>query len=92
MNVIYDLQKKMPEVAGLIEAELCNRAFSFVKNREDWKAPIDTTIHEESVEYTMDFLCYAVRFMTATEAHISREPGGMLRVRAAGYRNGPAGP
>jgi hypothetical protein len=67
----------------------------------DWKAPIDTygspAVFERlctQLNVTLDDVLEAIRFFTATEPTVTREPspaGEILRIRADGYRKGPAG-
>jgi hypothetical protein len=71
---------------GFTEGEL-EAAFERVRDRQDWRAPIDATItraEKPAVEA-------AIQFYTASRPTFFRVRGG-YRVRAAGYRAGPAGP
>lgn len=70
-----------------------SRAFDLVKGN-DWRGPInawvsDIGLHTDGL--TIDDVLAGVLYYTATSARITRERDGW-RVRAVGYRNGPAGP
>lgn len=73
------------EKQALLEA-----AFHIVANPKDWKAPIDTVIaaHPTLLEMIAD----AIVHFTATVPTFVETEHGRVRVRAAGYRAGPAGP
>lgn len=68
----------------------------------DWRAPIDTfgspAVFEKlcnSLNVTIDDVLEAIRFYTATEPTVTREQtaaGEIMRIKADGYRKGPAGP
>jgi hypothetical protein len=69
--------------------EELHAAFQKVKNPTDWKAPINAVIDEKD----MDIVEQAIVYITATSGTFTRgKKKGTLRVRADGYRNGPAGP
>lgn len=82
------------------DRETLAAAFDLVCNKNDWKAPIDciVKIPEASVKETISD---AIEFFTATVAKwelIGGDPHGPIatrglwwRVRAEGYRRGPAG-
>lgn len=66
-------------------------AFDRVKNKKDWKAPINIVIPTPTDREIAD-IAEAISHYTSTEAAF--EPGpkpGTIRVRAVGYRMGPAG-
>ncbi len=66
--------------------------FDAVKNAADWRRSIDKIIPREALSETVR----AIAFYTASEAEWedSQSVNGikMVRVRAVGYRAGPAGP
>lgn len=67
----------------------------------DWKAPIDTYGSPAVLErlctqlnVTLGDVLESIRFFTATEPTVTREQtaaGEILRIKADGYRKGPAG-
>lgn len=64
------------------------RNFKRVANKKDWKAPIDAIIRVDDFEAIND----AVEFFTATTLRVDENMGhGKVRVKAKGYRMGPAG-
>lgn len=79
-------------VVGLSEHEFSvaemEAAFDLVKPAEHWKAPIDAVIPAEKRAVVAE----AVAYYTATEAEFAPAGFGELRVTAAGYWAGPAGP
>ena len=79
---------RAPVHNGMTFAEL-DGVFNSVKDRDDWKAPIDVLVllrHASAV-------ASAIEFFTATEPKIeTTECLGVLRITSEGYRNGPAGP
>ena len=67
--------------------------FENVQDPDDWKAPIDATVHRDDLEMTLD----AVVFFTGAEVEYELEDpefndGDLYRIRSVGYRNGPCGP
>jgi hypothetical protein len=63
----------------------------------DWKAPIHVFGTERTInaaltalDVTLDDVKAAVEFYTATTATVEVEADGLLHIRAAGYRAGPA--
>ncbi|MGH9316895.1 MAG: hypothetical protein ACRD1P_07300 [Thermoanaerobaculia bacterium] len=68
--------------------EQLDEAFNKVRTDGDWRAPIDAII-DEADRGAVDA---AVIYFTATEATFTSAGDGRLRVIAAGYRMGPAGP
>jgi hypothetical protein len=77
-------------------------AFELVETKGDWKAPIESYCTTDEVK----IIAEAIKFFTATEAHFdyigvySTPDGGatrfkvgdhIMKVRADGYRKGPAG-
>lgn len=75
-----------------LRAELMHAAFDYVKNRDDWKAPINKVFLRGVCPFSNEVLAAAVLYMTATEASVSEDGNGFVTVKAAGYRAGPAGP
>jgi len=73
-----------------VEQELAHAAFRLVENRKDWKAPIDAKVDLRLTNYHPEVFAWAIDFMTATPASWTID-GDTLRVRAPGYRAGPAG-
>jgi len=68
------------------EAEL-ETAFKLIEPHTHWKDPIDTMIRVED----FDRARAACQFYTATTLKIVCGHGCLLRVKADGYRAGPAG-
>ncbi|HLA19792.1 MAG TPA: hypothetical protein VJ253_10770 [Dehalococcoidia bacterium] len=66
------------------------RAFRFVQDPADWKAPIDCYVRFPSAD-ALTLIEAAVQHFTATPAEVEPVGEGVYRVRAAGYRAGPAG-
>lgn len=64
--------------------------FSVVANPRDWKAPIDVEIADHPT--LLEMIADAVVHFTATSAVFTPVRPGRVRVVAAGYRAGPAGP
>ena len=64
-------------------------AFDKVKNNSDWKKPIRATIKIGDREIVAE----AIYYYTSTNATFSSVPKNskFIKVRAPGYRNGPAG-
>lgn len=96
--VADDLRRRWDEVEGdgYTHGEL-RCAFDMVANPDDWRAPVDSVVDARFVELVKA----AVEFFTATSATTRPEHGrearrspvpNPVRVRAAGYRAGPAGP
>lgn len=83
--------------ANYTEPEL-HAAFDRVADPDDWRAPINAIVPEEELPVTLA----AIEFFTATKGKAEPSkwevvpPEGevkkCVRVTAAGYRNGPAGP
>lgn len=62
--------------------------FDRIADIRDWKNPIDAVIDAADLLVTQA----AVQFYTATELTVEGSPApGKLRVKAIGYRAGPAG-
>lgn len=76
----------LPEPA-FSEAEM-KAAWELVAPAEHWKAPINAVIPAEKRAVVAE----AIAFYTACEAVFAEEEEGKLRVTAAGYWSGPAGP
>lgn len=67
-------------------------ALLYMAAQKDWKAPIDIVIRKGVFEE--ELIKDAIYYFTATEATISDapDPGGpKIRIKAIGYRKGPAG-
>lgn len=71
--------------------EQLKEAFDKVCDKTDWKRPIDSVCRSQDVPIVAD----AIQYFTATEAHFDYlgvvNGNHMLKVRADGYRRGPAG-
>jgi hypothetical protein len=83
--------RNVPVHAGFTRAQL-KTAFDNVAEVGDWKAPIDAAV---DVRYR-NVTDAAIRFYTASTPQWTNDPlpelpAGNLRVRAKGYRAGPAG-
>lgn len=65
-------------------------AFAVVANPRDWKAPIDVVISDQPT--LLEMVTDAIVHFTATVPSFSPIETGRVRVQAAGYRAGPAGP
>lgn len=78
---------------GFTQAEL-EASFAAVRNPDDWRARIDKTVSAaELAEVGGEArVREAVIFFTATVPTFETLKGGRVRVRATGYRSGPAGP
>lgn len=61
-------------------------AFEKVENAEHWKDPIDCEISRDDLEIVSE----AVLYFTATQVEVIEELGDRVRIKAAGYRAGPA--
>jgi len=74
--------------AGFTVKELSD-AFDAISDPDDWKGPIDRVIPKAEFEKAYA----AIEFYTATKASCSiyNEIHQLVRIRAAGYRAGPAG-
>ena len=83
-------------------AEHMARAFKYVDptyaaRRTDWRGPIRCSISSGALRvlaregFTLDDLCDAIRWLTATEPKVTATGDGVL-IEAIGYRAGPAGP
>ena len=71
-----------------------SKAFKIVSNPKDWKAPIDKVVNLKEVEVDLPSILESIEFFTATVANWTSSWKGdenLVRIRAAGYRNGPAG-
>lgn len=69
------------------EAEM-EAAWELVAPAEHWKAPIEAVIPASKAAVVAE----AIAFYTATAAEFAEAGEGELRVTAAGYWAGPAGP
>lgn len=66
------------------------RAFKWVRDPADWRAPIDCFVRFPAA-VALNLVEAAIPHFTATAAEIESVGGGTYRVTATGYRNGPAG-
>tara|TARA_R110002051_G_scaffold209886_2_gene275640 strand:- start:20 stop:280 length:261 start_codon:yes stop_codon:yes gene_type:complete len=73
--------------AETFSSQLMRAAFEAVQNSQDWRAPIYATICAANKELTRQ----AVIHFTGTVPTFKARPCKLLRVTAAGYRNGPCG-
>lgn len=71
---------------GRSRAEL-TEAFDKVRDRKDWKEPIDAIILAEELGNCLA----AIEYFTATVAEYHHFGDGTTRITADGYRAGPAG-
>lgn len=67
--------------------EQLEEAFKKVQNKEHWKNKIDSFCLSEDMPVVNE----AIRHFTATEAEFTAQGNGWMRVKALGYRLGPAG-
>src|SRR5258708_5538789 len=74
-----------------VENVLMRSAFDAVAPRHDWRAAVDAEIDADAVGFGPNVIKRAVLYMTATQATVEETARGMIRVRAIGYRAGPAG-
>lgn len=89
-----ELNDVTPIFNGRTEKEL-HEAFAVVRNPRDWKAPIDIDLIGIAPEEAGKYLD-AIVFFTATEATARATPSGIpgvraTKIKALGYRLGPAG-
>jgi len=89
-------------MGGYKEEDL-QAAFNEVKDQNDWKAAIDTVVVDKTDE-ELALIKFAVRFYTATECKLTEldmtgakeacdnNVRRATKVKAVGYRMGPAGP
>jgi hypothetical protein len=75
-----------PEHEGYTFAQL-NGAFDTVKNKNDWKEPIDVVVGVELV----GLVAASIEYFTATECKLTDLGDKNYRVESIGYRRGPAG-
>ena len=64
-----------------------NDMFDRLHDPGDWKAPIEAWVREVD----LDLAQAAVEFYTATEVAVVAWDGRYCKIKAAGYRAGPAG-
>jgi hypothetical protein len=69
------------------EREILEKYFGKIQNNEHWKNPIDAFCRAEE-QYMVE---KAIIFFTATTPTFEKMNNEWVRVRAAGYRAGPAG-
>jgi hypothetical protein len=74
----------------VVENAIMRQAFDEVAPKDDWRDPIDATVFPN--KFSPQVLASAVEYMTSTAVLFSENARGQVRVRAAGYRAGPAGP
>ncbi len=63
-------------------------AFDAVRDRDDWRAPIQAEIQQSEVL----IVCAAITHFTGTVAELTNLADGLVEVRSVGYRAGPCGP
>lgn len=87
-EMLKDYAKGQAEYAAAQKQQ--EEAFALIEQPGDWKAPIDAVIPVEDYDRCRE----ACDFFTATKLEIVEQLhyGKFLRVKAIGYRNGPAGP
>jgi len=84
---LLDLASKDDRWGGFMFAQL-DGAFNVIKNKEDWRAPIDVVVHK----YAVDIVCASIEYFTATEPKKTLMlESGNYRITSEGYRMGPAG-
>jgi hypothetical protein len=91
----FTLPKTTVQTPMQLEAAQMKAAFERVGNPTDWRAPIDATVTVSCLE-ELTLISKAVVFYTATATTfdiIDTPKAGVyvVRVRAIGYRMGPAG-
>ena len=72
------------------EQKRLQAAFDWIKDPRDWRAPIDRVVDGTDPRFLDAFL--ACEHFTATKLQAEHMERTLFRVRADGYRNGPAGP
>lgn len=93
MHTLQTMQSVLDPLEWLaVERVIMHDAFNSVAPRDDWRKPIDATVDVSSLGISPQVVALAVAYMTSTEASVEENARGMVRVRAAGYRAGPAGP
>jgi len=65
-------------------------AFDRVADPKDWRGPID--FQGDMTPEEAQASCEAIRFFTACEPTLQELCAGGYRIKAEGYRAGPAGP
>lgn len=73
----------------ILEQTVMHQVFSLVQDKADWRNPVNARVYADCCNFSDDLIACAVRFMTATEATITRE-GSFIVVKAKGYFAGPA--
>ena len=97
LATLKKIRAALPEMEALVvEGHILRSAWYLGGPVEgDWKGPINAVIHEDMCDFERDVIALAVLHFTATTAAFSKadslDSRGTLRVRAAGYRMGPAG-
>lgn len=91
---VQDLERAVKALGGikggLVERAVLSDAFELVSNKQDWRGPINASVHVGCCNYEPEILNRAVQYFTATDASIEEKDDHYV-VRAAGYRAGPAG-
>jgi hypothetical protein len=92
VTVAQDSKAFEAALLGGYRREELEAAFDRVAPASHWKDPIDTYVHAPEVADRV-LIDFAVRFFTATVPIFTpvNERDGVYRVRADGYRCGPAG-
>ncbi len=89
-DTILRQQMRKQLLGGYDEAEI-RAAFERVENPNHWKDPVDCIVRDTDQD-ERDLIAFAISFFTSTEASWSRVgQTSVWRVRADGYRAGPAG-
>lgn len=98
LDTLKRIRAALPEMEALVvEGRILHSAWCLVRpaSDADWKGPIDYVIHEDVCDFDRDVIKLAVSYFTGTEATFTAADllgsRGTFRVRAAGYRMGPAG-
>jgi len=92
LETIRKIREALPEDQGrLVANALMHNAFDKLKV-DDWRAPIDTVLNEDLLDFHITVVMAAIEYITATKATVRELPNGNVEVKAKGYRAGPAGP
>jgi hypothetical protein len=88
LNVVAEIPTEEPEVVPGYTRTALKKAFDAVADPDDWKAPIEATIHQSMLDVTAK----AIWFFTGTSCRERvRWNDGRVAIEATGYRMGPAG-
>jgi hypothetical protein len=80
------VKRVMPR-EGEVHIKMMQDLFDQLCNPKDWKAPVDCTVPVSVAGLAHE----AIIFMTGTVPNSERQPGGLFRLTAVGYRAGPCG-